>query len=165
VDVIFSLDVPVVEVVIPDTIFSWVPPPPLVPYISLSNDEMLETITIGTVIGELSVVDGTGVYTFTIVSDPDNLFTIDGGDSNKTGLVDYETKTFHQVTVRADNGAGSILEQMLTIFVMNVADTTPPVIYPPGTVGEAVFGRGIFINAAATRQYAVSFDLYINEGI
>jgi hypothetical protein len=132
--------------------------------IALSSSSMLESITTGTVIGELSVLGGTGTYTFTIVDDPDGLFSIDSDDLDKVGIVDYETNTSHEVTIQADNGAGDVVTQTLTITVTNVGDTTTPEVPPPGTVGEAIFGRGVYINPTATpRQYMIAAGLYMNE--
>jgi len=132
--------------------------------ILLSTNTMMEDIALGANIGALSVWRGVGTYTFSIVSDPDNLFTTsDENNTDKIGKVDYEIKASHTVTVRANNGEGDIIDKMFTIAVTDVADTTPPVVYPPGEVGEAVYGLGRFIAATATRQYAVSFDLYMNE--
>ena len=139
VDVIFDFDTQVVEVIIPDAIFSYAPPvlPPA--FISLSNTSMAENIISGAAIGELSVTNGTGSYTFTVISDPDDLFTIDSADLDKGGLVDYETATSHQVTIRADNGEGSVIDQEFTISVTNIEDVELPAAVSFSPADNATF--------------------------
>lgn len=91
--------------------------------IILSSYSMPETITNGTSIGTLSVAGGTGTYTFTITDDPDDVFSVDATSLDKLGTVDFETKTFHQVTISADNGVDPPIVQTLTVQVLDVGPT------------------------------------------
>jgi hypothetical protein len=129
---------------------------------TLSNNTIAENAANGTFIGALAVWEGIGTYTFSIVSDPDNIFTLDDTDLDRPGILDYETQTSHEVTIRADNGAGDVIDQIFTIFVTDVLDTTPPVTYPPGTTGTSIFG-GVYVNQTTTRQYIVGSGIYMNE--
>ncbi|QNH71384.1 cadherin domain containing protein [Rhizobium phage AF3] len=89
------------------------------PHILLSNSSITETAEDGTIIGNLFVTGGFGSYNFSIVSDPDSKFILSGSSLMKNGLMDFETKTTHVVTIRANNGAGSIVDQAFTITVLN----------------------------------------------
>jgi hypothetical protein len=91
------------------------------PQITLTATSIAENAANGTAIGTLGVAGGIGVYTFTVESDPDAVFDISGGALDKDGTLDYETATSHQVQIKADNGAGSVIYQWFTIGVTNVA--------------------------------------------
>jgi len=51
-------------------------------------------------------------------------FAIDGADLEVAGPLDYETATFHDVTVIADNGIGDIITRTFRINVTDVAVET-----------------------------------------
>ncbi len=91
------------------------------PTIVLSALSIAEDASNGAVIGELSVPDGTGTYVFTIVDDPDDEFALEGDALDKSGILDYETATSHDVQIQADNGIDAPLLQIFTIAVTNVA--------------------------------------------
>lgn len=91
------------------------------PQIQLSGAAVAEDAANGTTIGTLSVARGRGTYTFTVQSDPDGLFDITGGALDKDGTLDFEAASSHQVQIKADNGAGSVLYRWFTIGVTNVA--------------------------------------------
>jgi hypothetical protein len=98
----------------------FVPPPS----IQLSGLSIAEDASSGSVVGSLSVINGSGDYTFTIIDDPDGKFAIDGDDLEDDATLDYETATSHQVTVRADNGVDPPIERTFTIQVINVLEVT-----------------------------------------
>jgi hypothetical protein len=83
-----------------------------------------ENTAIGTAIGTVSVSNGTGTYTFTKTVDADAAFTLTGTTLSNSFAWDYETKTSHDVTIHADNGAGSVLDRAFTITVNNVLEVT-----------------------------------------
>ncbi len=89
------------------------------------SHSVLESASIGTAIGVFSVSGGSGTYVFTLSLDPDNKFDInvDGVTLENDDTFDFETKTSHQVTVHADNGAGSILDRTFIIDVTDVAES------------------------------------------
>lgn len=84
--------------------------------IQLSAATVLNNATVGTTIGTLSVLNGTGTYTFTLTSNPGGLFSISGALLKvAAGL----TIGSDPITVHADNGAGSVLDVALLITVLN----------------------------------------------
>lgn len=91
--------------------------------ILLSNQSVPENAALNDLVGVLSVVDGTGSYTFTITADPDAKFLIDGDELQVADFLDYETATSHSVTIEADNGVDDPISRQFTITVTNVAPT------------------------------------------
>ena len=162
VDVIFNLTTQVVEVIIPDVIFSYAPPILPVPFLVLSNNTLAEDSAPETVVGELSVSYGVGTYAFSITSDPDNIFSLDTPFEETTGFLDYEVQPSHLVTIQADNGAGGVLTQTFTIAVTDVVDSTEPPA-PSGITTTMTVGRGIYITQTTARQYMSPSGVYINE--
>ena len=81
---------------------------------SQSQDE--ET-AIGTTIGTLSVVGGSGVYAFTKTVDADGAFTLTGSTLKNAIVFDYLDKNSHSATFTADNGIDPIITTVLTVAV------------------------------------------------
>jgi hypothetical protein len=96
------------------------------PRISLTATTIAEDAAVGDPVGTLSVVNGSGVYTFSITADPDSKFAIDGSALELGATVDYETATTHSVTIEADNGVDTPLTRTFTIYVTDVAEPTGP---------------------------------------
>jgi hypothetical protein len=90
--------------------------------IQLSSATVADTATIGTVIGALSVVGGTGSYIFTLTSNPGGLFSISGSNLQVAAAL---TAGSDAITVHADNGAGSVLNRALLITVTHVGAYVP----------------------------------------
>lgn len=92
------------------------------PGIRLSALTVAEDATSGTAIGTLSVVNGSGTYTFAIDADPDSKFALngDGVTLETDATLDYETATSHSVTISADNGVDDPIVRVYTITVTNV---------------------------------------------
>jgi hypothetical protein len=84
------------------------------PAIVLSSATVPAAATVGTVIGTLSVIGGTGTYTYTFTSNPGSLFSITG---NSLKVAAALTAGSDAITIHADNGAGSVLNQPLLITV------------------------------------------------
>ena len=93
-----------------------------VPRIRLSSTSVAESVTNPTTIGTLSVVNGSGTYTFTETADPDSKFAVSGSNLNTAATLDYETATTHSVTIQADNGVDTPLSRTFTINVTDVAE-------------------------------------------
>jgi hypothetical protein len=74
--------------------------------IALSAAALPEDAAIGSVVATLSAT-GTAPVSFAKVSDPDGKFAVSGSELVLAAALDYETKTSHQVTLRATNVAGS----------------------------------------------------------
>lgn len=91
------------------------------PTIQLSAFTVAESASVATVIGTLSVINGSGTYTFTITADPDSKFQIANDDELQVAAaLDYETATSHSVTIEADNGVDDPITRSFTVFVSNV---------------------------------------------
>lgn len=134
--------------------------------ITLSANSIAENAANGTSIGTLSVVGGSGSYTFTIIDDPDNLFDISGGSAVKDGTLDYETAISHQVTIGADNGVDDPIQRTFTIYVTDVDDTAPLIssLSPADNATQIV----VTSDLVATFNEAIQFgtgtiDLYSGE--
>lgn len=82
--------------------------------LTLSNSTIVSTATVGTTIGTLAVIGGTGSYTFTFTSNPGTLFAISGSNLNVAAAL---TAGSDPITIQANNGAGSIITQPFTITV------------------------------------------------
>jgi hypothetical protein len=112
--------------------------------IALSAETIAEDADIDDVVGTLSVTDGSGVYAFAITSDPDDKFKIaNDNELQVKNLLDYETKTFHVITVTANNGVDTPIARQMTISVTNVFEVDDPPsiidIFPPnGRTGVAL---------------------------
>lgn len=94
------------------------------PRIAISSTSVSESAPNPTTIGTLSVVNGSGVYTFTKTADPDAKFAVSGSNLNTAAALNYETATFHSVTIQADNGVDAPLTRAYSINVVNVLEVT-----------------------------------------
>lgn len=84
--------------------------------IQLSAATIASNATVGTTIGVLSVLNGTGSYTFTLTSNPEGLFAVSGSNLNVAAALSVGSDP---ITVQADNGAGSVLNMAFLITVTN----------------------------------------------
>jgi hypothetical protein len=92
------------------------------PFVDITAFSIAEDASIGDAVGTLSVVNGSGVYTFSITADPDTKFAlnVDGVTLELADTLDYETATSHSVTIEADNGVDDPISRIITIFVTDV---------------------------------------------
>ncbi|WP_154072527.1 hypothetical protein [Bradyrhizobium erythrophlei] len=91
------------------------------PRISLSSSTVSSAATIGTTVGTLSVLHGTGTYTFTLASNPGGLFAISGSNLNVAAALSAGSDA---ISINANNGAGSSITQP---FLITVTPTGGPV--------------------------------------
>lgn len=79
----------------------------------------------GTAIGTLSVIGGVGTYTFTLLDSAGNRVQLAGGNGQnlQVGATPSVAGTF-TITVRANNGAGSIIDQVFVITAVAVTGDT-----------------------------------------
>lgn len=88
------------------------------PRMRMTNTQVVENVVSGTDVGALSVVFGSGSYTFSLLDDAGGKFALAGATLQTNATIDYETNTFLNVVVRADNGS-SHFDQGFTIGVIN----------------------------------------------
>lgn len=89
--------------------------------ITLSNNTVADNAAIGFTIGTFAVVGGVGSYTFSLLSNPNNLFSISGNQLQvAASLATFDG--INLIAVRANNGAGSIFDQA---FIINVTASGP----------------------------------------
>lgn len=88
------------------------------PVLNITNLSVLSTASVGDLVGDLSVTGGTGTYTYTLTSNPGTKYAIDGVHLEVNAALVAGVDT---ITVRANNGAGSIIDRVMGILV-----TTPP---------------------------------------
>ena len=94
-------------------------------FITITNLDIPEDAAIGTTIGVFSVVGGTGTYTFTLLSDPDNKLDVSGTNGVNlitTAALNFETDTTHPFVVQADNGVDTPLTRALDVNVTDVSE-------------------------------------------
>lgn len=122
------------------------------PLISISSFSVPESAAPGSTVGLLSVNNGQGSYSFSITSDPDRKFAINGASLRTRDSFDHEAAASHRVTVRASKGSAPPLTRTLIISVTNVfesgdlAELSLPCSVSPGTtitILGATFGSSI----------------------
>lgn len=96
------------------------------PRIALSSATIADTASIGDTVGTLSVVGGSGSYTFTLTSNPGSLFSISAALLKVAGSL---TAGSDAITVHADNGVDTPISQPFLITVTHAAS---------GTTGQAM---------------------------
>jgi hypothetical protein len=88
------------------------------PSLILSAQAVAESASVGTLVGSLSVLSGSGTYAFTLTDSAGGLFALDGADDTRLELAATligASATTHQVTVEADNGIDDPIERTITI--------------------------------------------------
>lgn len=99
------------------------------PGIRISGRTLLENSVQGTAIGTLSVFGGTGIYTFTLSDTAGSRVKVAGtnGVNVQAGATasDRETAASYNITVHADNGAGSTFDQPYSILILDANDNAP----------------------------------------
>lgn len=88
------------------------------PVLRLSSNTALDSASVGTVIGTLSVTGGTGSYTFSLTSNPGGLFSI---TTNQLKVASALSAGSDPIIIKADNGAGSVILLPVTIVVSSAA--------------------------------------------
>lgn len=91
--------------------------------IALTSSTIADTASVGDVIGTLSVSGGTGSYTFTFTSNPGTLFSI---TTTSLKVAAALTAGSDAITIKADNGAGSVVTQPFLITVTHASGAFVP---------------------------------------
>ena len=113
------------------------------PRIAISAFAISESAAPGSTVGARSVAGGNGPYAFSIApsGDPDGKFSVGSANLNTAAPLDFEAKSFHEVTLEADNGADPVLSRSLLISVTNAFEqpdlgalSLPSTITPGSTI-------------------------------
>ncbi|MBO6919294.1 MAG: cadherin repeat domain-containing protein [Rhizobiaceae bacterium] len=92
--------------------------------IAISNDEIAENASGGTVIATLSTVDGNvnDQHTYAIINDPSGFFEIVGDEIRvKEGAdLDFEVSPVHELTIEVTDSAGNTFSEVMTINLTDV---------------------------------------------
>ncbi len=89
----------------------------------LSNDTLDENVTVGTVVGQLSVDDEDTEDEFEFALSSENaFFEIDGNSLKTKAKINYEFIQSHPLTITVEDKGGKILAADFTITVNNVND-------------------------------------------
>ena len=116
------------------------------PTILLSNATVASTATVGTTVGALSVINGSGSYTFTLTSNPGGLFAISVANLNVAAAL---TAGSDPITIHADNGVGGLITQPFVITVTApvtndalLADNSSPALLADNTNAACLAAGG-----------------------
>ncbi len=112
------------------------------PSISASTYTVAENVSVGASVGTKTGTDADGdtlAYTIT-AGNSAGLFAIDSSDGKITvaKALDYETATFHSLTVKATDSGSASATATVTVNVTNVSDVTPSISASTFTVAENV---------------------------
>src|SRR6185312_3212904 len=117
------------------------------PTILLSNATVASTATVGTTVGALSVVNGSGTYTFTLTSNPGGLFAISVANLNVAAALTAGSPD--PITIHADNGTGGLITQLFVITVTApvtndalLADNSSPALLADNTNAACLAAGG-----------------------
>jgi hypothetical protein len=118
------------------------------PRLVISASSVLESALTGSTVGVLSVVNGSGTYTFTKTADPDSKFAVSGSNLNLAAGLDYEAAQSHSVTISASNGVDAPIVQTFVIGVVNV-DENPPLDFIWYGQSNTLFHRDNMVGSPA----------------
>lgn len=92
--------------------------------LALSGETVDEDSAIGTVVGTLSTTDADADETFIyqLLDDAGGRFALDGANLVVADVLDFETATTRQVTVRVTDSAGLVYDETFTIAVNDILE-------------------------------------------
>jgi hypothetical protein len=90
------------------TVANWAGGGAATPLIVLSNSSVQENQAVNTTVGTLSVINGTGTWTFTLTDNATNRFNLSGALLRTSVSLDYEASTSYSISVQATNGTDTI---------------------------------------------------------
>jgi hypothetical protein len=95
--------------------------------IALSASTVAEDAALGTVVGALTRTDpdAGATVTYSLTDDASGKFAISGTNLIVSGVLDYETATSHNVTVRATDQGALTYDEVFAITVTDVSETPP----------------------------------------
>jgi hypothetical protein len=121
--------------------------------ILVSNTTVLESATIGTNVGTLSVAGGTGTYTFSLTDSAGGKFAVAGTNGvnlNTAATLNYATAPSHNITVSATNGGTPITRTIvITVVMVPVLPANAGGANLPAISGSTVVG-GVLTSTTGT---------------
>ncbi|MEH2499378.1 Ca2+-binding RTX toxin-like protein [Bradyrhizobium sp. AZCC 1678] len=137
--------------------------------LSLTGATIAENAANGAAIGIVDDNDPATVLSFALIDDAGGRFVIDAGTGAVTvangALLDFETATSHDVTVRATDQNGATIDKVLTLDVTDVNEAPTGAALAGGSVAEnsasgTVVGTaaGVDPDAGAVLSYALTDD-------
>jgi Ca2+-binding RTX toxin-like protein len=123
---------------------------------SISASTIAENAANGTVVGTVSTTDQDAgeTFTYTLVNDAGGRFAIDAATGQVTvadgSLLDYETATSHNVTVRVTDSGGNTYDEVMSISVSNVNETPTDLTMSGFEVNEGTANGTVVGTAAAS---------------
>nr|CRH07569.1 Protein of unknown function. Containing four cadherin domains and two bacterial pre-peptidase C-terminal domains [Candidatus Magnetococcus massalia] len=130
--------------------------------LSLSNNTVIEESS-GATVGTLSATDSdsSDSHTFAIISDSSNKFEISGTTLKlKSGYsADYETASYHYLTIRATDSAGATYDENLYLYVTDISEVKSDVSEGSSDLPSSINTTGyINIGSSATGYIGYSYD-------
>jgi VCBS repeat-containing protein len=137
--------------------------------INLAGTHILaEDFASGGVVGALTVTGATGTPTYSIDSDPDSKFAIDGTNLETADTLDYETATSHVVTISVSGMTPQPLARLFTITVTNVFEDVTPDAFTFNDVASAnqsqVYTSNTIVIAGLEAGASVAATVSIPDG-
>jgi hypothetical protein len=117
--------------------------------ILVSNTTVLDTATIGSNVGTLSVAGGTGTYTFTLTSNPGSLFATAGTNGVNLNVAAALTAGIKPITVQAAGGVPTPISRTINITV-NQSPTLPVNTVAPVIAGTPQEGQTLTVTNNGT---------------
>lgn len=104
--------------------------------IQLSATAFSEATGVGTAVATITA-DGSPAPDFTLTSDPDGKFRIEGGSLVLDAAVDVATATSHQAGITATNSEGSVTQAFALTVTAETGGTTPSTAIYADVIGPA----------------------------
>eukprot|EP01136_Pigoraptor_vietnamica_P014679 Opistho-1_new@57081 len=109
--------------------------------ISISSSSIAENSPIGSTVGTLSQVGDPDIgdaWTFTLTSNPDNAFAINGAALVTTVAMNFESKSSYVISVKVQDKGGLSFTKQMTITVLDVNEPPTGISISASTVDENV---------------------------
>lgn len=120
--------------------------------IMLSNSLVNENVSLGTVIGTLTATDPDdgSTFTFNELNDPDNKFSVVGNELRVDGVLDFEIKASHSITILVSDNGGLSYEKQFTITVNDVNEAPTDIMLSNSSVNENTWMGAVIGTLSAT---------------
>jgi hypothetical protein len=136
--------------------------------ISLADNQILENLPAGSLVGVMTTVDPDAGDSFTyqfVTGDGDtgnSLFQIIGNELRTNSVLDFESQSSHSLRVRSTDGGGLAVEKIFTIEVLDAGDPAAPpndfFARPDELIGSSATASGTNVDATAEAGEPLNFD-------